>query len=427
MIKLFGLEEYAMKRLPAVLWILALCAGLLIYSIFAPNHTDLPPQGTTAPTPAPTGPSVTVPPTEPTEAPTAPSTEPPTDPSQESMEAPTTEPATEPSQSGQIRVLVDGTVPQAAWEALAGAYRAKTGVEVILVTDPAQATLSIASADTLDPDRCADLSTTGAYGQLVDWGLSLRQGDRVYAIAADVECYGLLCNESLMAQAAHTCRDITDFQSLTQVVNNISAAGLHPFAGPEYQGHFAARIASLGTNIRPLLDLWTASYCGGDQRDTLHRFSNNETVFYLGSTGEYEELAAIGPENLSILPIYTDGPNEQNQSLSVAAKTYFAVSNQGSEADILETLNFLDNLMMADGESPAPVDTLELLAPYRQATYVSNPLEQILRSDIQSGKTLTVCRYITQAPEGLPEALTAYTANPTDENWSIIADLLKGA
>lgn len=409
-----------MKRTAALLWIIALCLGLLIYSLAQPG-----PEPDTVPgetefqpvtQPQQTEPSVQASATENTE----PSV---TEPSTESS-APTTEPtlpSTEPPfPSSQVRIFNNDPTMAPLWQQIAADYSAKTGVEVILVAERQDATLLTLAQNELNADLCADLSGSAAYAQLSSWDLALTQGDAVYAIAAEVECFGLLCNESLMAQAAHTRKDIADFASLSAVVQNITAAGLHPFAGRERQGHFGAKLASLPVDFRPLIDLWISAYCADSQDDPSHLFANGETVFYLGSTDEFEVMSAIGVQNLSILPLYLGVEGEQSQSLCVAAKRYWCVSSQASPEDITATIDFLGDLVTAEGEKAAPVDRLQLLAPYRQAAYISNPLEQSLRDDVRSGKTLMVCRYLTEPPAGLPEALSAYAADQTEENWAAV-------
>ena len=51
-------------------------------------------------------------------------------------------------------------------------------------------------------------------------------------------------------------------------------------------------------------------------------------------------------------------------------------------------------------------------------------MEKTLREQIQSGKQLLVFSAL-DAPEGLAEALKAYAAEPTDENWAIVTDILE--
>ena len=35
-----------------------------------------------------------------------------------------------------------------------------------------------------------------------------------------------------------------------------------------------------------------------------------------------------------------------------------------------------------------------------------------------------VCRYVDRVPHGLVEALAAYAADPSDDNWAAIGDIL---
>ena len=401
-----------MKRYAALLWILALCVGLLLYS-FAQRlgEPELPPS---------TEPSAQV--TEPSTA-----TEPSTDATEPSDEPTTgaTEPTTEPTEPApQVRIWDNDPALHDAWAEIGGDFTAKTGIEVILTDNQGEATLLTLTKDDLDADLCTDLSGSAAYAQLSSWDLALSQGDQIYAIAAEVECFALICNETLMAQGAHTRSDVTNFATLTTVAQNLSAAGLTPFAGLEFNGPFAARLSSLPGDLRGLLDLWIANCSPTPPESALQQFLDGGAVFYLGSTDEYEAMSALGAQNLSILPLYLGTGEEQSRSLCVAPKRYWAVSNGAEPRDTQATLEFLNYLVTADGENPPPVDTLQLLSPYRQAAYVSNPLEQVLREDVRNGKTIIVCDYLIDPPVGLPEALTAYAADPTDENWSAIEAIL---
>ncbi|MBQ9762031.1 MAG: extracellular solute-binding protein [Oscillospiraceae bacterium] len=416
-----------MKRFPAILWIIALCAGLLIYCILDAPAEPMPQpstEATTEPTAEPTTEPATEPSTQPTTEPTTePTTAPTTEPTTEPVTEPSTEAPSEPVTPAQVRILATDPALRDAWAALAADYTAKTGIEVVLVTDFNEATLRTLSADLIDPALCADLSGTMAYAQLTSWDLALGQRDLVYAIAAEVDCFGLIYNHTLMAQAAHTQQDVKNLSTLAQTAGNLAQAGLTPFAGLEFNGPFAARLASIPGDLRPLLDLWIAHCSPQPPESALAQFIDAQAVFYLGSTGEYEAVSAIGALNLGILPVYL-GDKEENQSLCLAAKRYWCVSNQAPAQDIQATLDFLSALVVSDGQSAPPVDRLSLLSPYRQATYAANPLEQILREDVRSGKTVVVCDYLTVPPTGLPEALTAYAADPNEENWTAILAIL---
>ena len=71
------------------------------------------------------------------------------------------------------------------------------------------------------------------------------------------------------------------------------------------------------------------------------------------------------------------------------------------------------------------MDRLQILAPYRQATYCANPLETVLRQDLTAGKGYVVCPVLDAPPVGFVEALTAFAQDPTDENWALVAATLQ--
>ena len=143
-------------------------------------------------------------------------------------------------------------------------------------------------------------------------------------------------------------------------------------------------------------------------------------MFFLAGSREQEILQAIGSENMGVLPVYTGGGNEENQSLCAAARSYWCVDGSAAEQDVAATLAFLDFLIHPRADGSVPVDDLQRMSPYRQTTYVSNMLESVFRSDLAMGKEPVVCRYVSRVPQGMTEALIAYAENPSDENWDAV-------
>jgi hypothetical protein len=124
------------------------------------------------------------------------------------------------------------------------------------------------------------------------------------------------------------------------------------------------------------------------------------------------------------MPVYLGGEDEQRCGLCVTCDSYWCVRSDVDALDIQATLDFLHYLVHPCEDGTVPVDELELLAPYRQATYAANPLERTLRTDLAAGREYLVCEDEEKVPTGLPEALTIYATEPTDENWALVLSIL---
>ena len=122
-----------------------------------------------------------------------------------------------------------------AWETLAAAYTAETGVPMTVITaasgtyeDTLKSEIAKTEAPTLFQvngpvglstwkDYCYDLSGSAFYGELTSDAFALKDGDAVLGIAYLTETYGLITNTALLEKAGYTVDDITDFESLKAV------------------------------------------------------------------------------------------------------------------------------------------------------------------------------------------------------------------
>ena len=106
----------------------------------------------------------------------------------------------------------------AAWQKLAKAYTAETGVPVTVVT-AASNTYEQTLTSEMDKDNaptlfqvngpvglanwkdyCYDLKNSALYGELTSDEFSLTEGDHVYGIAYVLETYGIIYNKTLLNQ-----------------------------------------------------------------------------------------------------------------------------------------------------------------------------------------------------------------------------------
>lgn len=366
-----------------------------------------------------------------------------TDPAPDITDAPT-QPTTAPpdqqepeSEKASVRVMNSEAYRQRAWERLADEYERITGTDVQIVFSWDRATLRTVSSIENLPENCVDLSTSSACAQLMNRDLTLRNDQgQVLAVANNVEVYGLVYNSTLLAKTAHTREDIGNFMQLTDVVYNITenaaAYGFSAFTRVAADDYLAMQLAPLVGDSRNLLELILNNSAPADMIDAdrsgmnpLWDFVDGKAVFYLAGTREQDLLSIIGSENMGVLPIYLGNENEEKQTLCVAARSYWCVDGNAAPEEIAATLDFLEFLTTPRDDGSLPVDELEFMAPFRQATFVSNVPEQVLRSDVAQGRVPVVCPYVSQVPEGLTQALKAYAANPSNENWTKIQQILE--
>lgn len=378
-----------MKRAFAVIWILALCLGLMIYCF--------------------------------THAPVAQDDE-----SQPSLEQ--TQETTLSTQAPEepdllyLPVYVQEPEEKAAWEQVAQAYAQTSGVEMTLVEDPEQAVVMILTDGGQVAgwsDRCMELGGSGAYAQLIDWDLAVRYEEKVCAIPTRMEGLGLICDTQLLAQY-YSLSEITDFGKLREVVGTLSEAGIPVFATADPQT-FAVLLASLPEGGRDLIDLYLVS--GGTMQEGggLDQILQGQAMFYLGSTAEYRIQDGTVP---GILPICLGHEDLREHTLGVVGSQVILVRNDGTTEQIQVAMEFLDSLVVPDESGVVPLDGVQCMSPFRQTTYASNALEQTLRWDLVSGKECLACTPDEHTVEDLTAALLAYVADPTDENWAKFQSLI---
>lgn len=375
-----------LKKLLALLWILALCAGLLVYSFL--DRPSLPEE------PVETG---------------------------EPVELTRSEPEPPP-----LYFLNGQPVLQLIWDQLSEEFALQTGIRVQVV--PSQTHLqgqdpvmfSISGSEELGQWACMDLTQAVAYANLASEKFTLTDGETVCGIASEAEPFGLIYNTELLARVGYTEADIDSFSDLKTVVGLITAnrekLGFGAFSQPDAAGAFAALLAAVPGEVRPFWDLYSSNMAEGT-------LGEGTAVFQLGTLTDMERLIAGGGLQLGILPLYTGGEKESEQGLYCFGKHYWCIREDASPEQKNQALAFLNFLVSPRTDGTVPVDDLGILAPYRQAVYANDPVEQRFRRDIAQGKEVPVCGAEPTASEELVEALMHYAQEPTDENWAVVNNI----
>jgi raffinose/stachyose/melibiose transport system substrate-binding protein len=354
------------------------------------------------------------------------------------------------------------------WQDLAAAYTAETGIEVKVVTAAegtyeTTLTSEIAKSDAptlfqvngpmgLDTwkDYCYDLKDSKVYGELTsdDFALTGDSGE-VYGIAYVIETYGIIYNKALLEKAGYTQDDITDFASLKAVAEDITARkdelGFSAFtsAGMDSSSdwRFKTHLANLpiyyeyetegmtpgeikGTyldNYKAIWDLYInnatcapTEIAGKTGDDATAEFVGGQAVFYQNGTWAYNDISALGDDNLGMLPIYIGVDGEENQGLCTGSENYWCVNKDASAEDIQATLDFLYWVVTSETGTTALADDMGFVCPFKSAKESTNPLVKVADEYIAAGKKSVDWCFPTMPTEewknGVGTALTAYAA-----------------
>ena len=364
-----------------------------------------------------------------------------------------------------------------AWQKLAKVYTEKTGVPVTVLTaasgtyeETLMAEMGKSEAPTMFQvngpvglanwvDYCYDLSGSELYSHLTSDGFALKDGDAVVGIAYVVESYGLIANKTLLEKAGHTAEEITSFEALKAVAEDITArkdelgfaaftsAGMDGSSDWRFKTHlanlpiyFEYQADGIGTtkaikgtyldNYRNIWDLYiNNSTCDpaelsaktGD--DSRNEFLNSQAVFYQNGSWEYGNLKdTFTDDEMVMLPIYIGVGDEAKQGLCTGTENYWCVNKDASEADIAATLTFM-NWCVTEG-AEAMANDMGFVIPFDTAVESTNLFVKQDVAYTAEGKTPVSWNFPTMPSEEwknvLGSALTAYAADQTDANWDAV-------
>lgn len=356
---------------------------------------------------------------------------------------------------GKVKILNCAPDQYTVYSKIAAAFTEETGIRVDILTvatgdcesalpqllqqDDAPTILCLHSEKFVNDyrDCLYDLSGSALVNELCSPKFGLTVDNRILAVPACVEGFGLIYNASLLARSGYTRTDIQDFGTLQAVSQYITDhRDFSAFSPLDFSDFTLGKLSCLlsGTlhdeaHLKSFWDLCIAN--SPKNGSALQSFVDEKSVFYVGSTADYNKVAAIGSNNLDILPAFYDGGGK----LQCISDNYWAINARSSDADIQASLQFLLWMVTKSEDAPAPVDQLALLAPYKDASYAANSLERQLRKYINDPDELENISvswdpYYGGSDEYLQEvrvALEAYTTTPDNLHWKNVADLLHPA
>lgn len=359
------------------------------------------------------------------------------------------------------------------WQDLAKEYTEETDVPVKVITAASgeyEKTLKSEMAKSEAPtlfqvngpvglaswkDYCADLSGTDVDNELTNKAYELKDGDKVAGIGYVTEAYGLITNKALLKKAGYDASEITSFDKLKKVAEDITARkdelGFSAFTSAGMDGssdwRFKTHLANLPIyyeyqadgvdnkdelsgkyldNYKAVWDLYInnstidpsqLSTATGDQSEA--EFVDEKAVFYQNGTWEYDAVKAIGDENIAYLPIYF-GVDDENEGICMGTENYWCVNSQASEADQKATLDFMHWCVTSDKgvEAMTSGDKMGFNIPFNKNPESTNVLFKLANANTA---TPVSWNFTTMPSENwkndLGQALTVYAADQTDANW----------
>ena len=366
------------------------------------------------------------------------------------------------------------------WQALAASYTEQTGVDVQVVTAASgnyettlMSEMGKSDAPTLFQvngpvglanwkDYCYDLSGSDIYSHLTSDSYALKDGDAVDGIAYVIESYGLIVNKTLLEKAGYTVEDIKSNEDLAKIAADITARseelGFSAFSSAGMDGssdwRFKTHLANLpiyyeyqadgidstdaikGTyldNYRAMWDLYInnstvdpselAAKTGDDSRN---EFLAGEAVFFQNGSWEYSNLVGDGlfaEDELEMIPIYF-GVDDANQGICTGTENFWCVNSTADEADIQATLDFMNWCVTSEEGTKAMADDMGFTIPFDTAQESANIFVKQDAALTAAGKIPVAWNFSTMPSEewkdGVGQALTAYAADQTDDNWEAV-------
>ena len=344
-------------------------------------------------------------------------------PAEQPAEAPAEQPAEEPAPAAEGSVYYLNFKPEAdeAWQSLAETYTQLTGVPVKVVTAASGTYQEILTAE-MDKSEaptmfqvgnqgavatwgeyCYDLTGTDVWNEMTTHAFDLTNADGfTYSIGYCYECFGIIVNKALLEQAGHSIDEITNFESLKAVADDIharaaelgfdafSSAGLDGSSSWRFSGHLAnmplyyefrddgvtAQPATITgaylDNFKAIWDLYITDSATtgadlltatGDASEA--EFGNGQAVFYQNGSWEYPALTGnygMNADDLQMIPIYCGVEGEEEAGLCSGTENCWAVNVEADEADIKATLDFMKwvvtseegTTMLAEQFGPCP-------------------------------------------------------------------------
>ncbi len=364
----------------------------------------------------------------------------------------------------------------AQWQELAKVYTEKTGVPVTVVTAASGTyeTTLMSEIEKSEPptlfqvngpvglanwtDYCYDLAGTELVKHLTNDAFALKSGEEVKGVAYVIETYGIIANTKLLEKAGYKAEEINSFAALEKVAADLQArkdelgidgaftsAGMDSSSDWRFKTHLANmpiyyeyQADGIGTtkaikgtyldNYKKIWDLYiTYATCdpallaSKTGNDAVAEFVGEKAVFYQNGTWAWNDIKALGAENLTMLPIYIGVEGEENQGLCTGTENYWCVNAIADQEDIDATIAFMEWVITSEEGRKCMSQDMGFVVPFDTFTgeYASaNPLVAVDTAYTAAGKTPVSWNFPTMPSENwknmVGSALTAYAAGTGD-------------
>ena len=388
------------------------------------------------------------------------------------------------SKTGSVYYLNFKPEADKAWQDLAKLYTEKTGVPVTVLTAASGTYDQVLTAE-MDKDAAPTMFQVGNAGAVKTWGeycYDLTNTDIMKEMTTDAfnlkneagetvsigycyEAFGIIVNKALLKQAGYELTDITNFESLKKVADDIhsraaelgfdafTSAGLDGSSSWRFSGHLAnmplfyefrddnvttkpATIkGSYLANYKNIWDLYTTdsattgaalTTATGDQAEA--EFGQGKAVFYQNGTWEFSALTGdekgfkMNPDDLTMIPIYCGVEGEEQAGLCTGTENYWSINKNASEADINATIDFLTWVVTSDEGTTMMAEQFGA-CPFKSSKAPSNPFSELANEYVAGGKYPVTWAFnytpnVNDWRDGVVDALTQYTTGSAD--WSVV-------
>ena len=306
-----------------------------------------------------------------------------------------------------------------------------------------------------DGTAIMDQMTTDAFNLKGEDGQTL-------AIGYCYEAFGIIVNKALLEKAGHSIDEITNFESLKAVADDIharadelgfdafSSAGLDGSSSWRFSGHLAnmplyyefrddgvtAQPATITgaylNNFKNIWDLYITdsattgaalATATGDESEA--EFGEGKAAFYQNGSWEYSNLTGtfgMNPDDLAMIPIYCGVDGEEEAGLCAGTENCWAINNEASEEDIQATIDFLVWVVTSD-EGTTMLAQEFGPCPFKDAKEPENVFFQDANKYTADGKYVVTWAFnwtpaVDDWRAAVVDALTQYSAGTGD--WSAV-------
>ena len=385
------------------------------------------------------------------------------------------------SKTGSVYYLNFKPEADKAWQDLAKLYTEKTGVPVTVLTAASGTYDQVLTAE-MDKDAAPTMFQVGNAGAVRTWGeycYDLTNTDIMKEMTTDAfnlkneagetvsigycyEAFGIIVNKALLKQAGYELTDITNFESLKKVADDIhsraaelgfdafTSAGLDGSSSWRFSGHLAnmplyyefrddgvtAQPATITgaylNNFKNIWDLYTtdsattgAALATATADESEAEFGEGKAAFYQNGTWEYSNLTGtfgMDPADLAMIPIYCGVDGEEKAGLCAGTENCWAINNESSEEDIQATIDFLVWVVTSD-EGTTMLAQEFGPCPFKDAKDPENVFFQDANKYTADGKYVVTWAFnwtpaVDDWRAAVVDALTQYTAGTGD--WSAV-------